>query len=108
VSRLQRAIAWASAAHAANTPTRAPRPAQIAITTTGFTPSTWAVRAGCMVSGTTTAAPSAAEKASASSVPTPGSGANGAQRRSRPAPTRAPSTAASIGIQATQASCAVH
>jgi hypothetical protein len=61
-----------------------------------------------MVSGTTTPAPSAAEKASASSTPTPGGGELGDQRRSRAAPTRAPITAASIGIQATQASCAVH
>ncbi len=106
--RLQRATAWASAAHAANNPMSAPTPAQIAITTTGFTSATWAVRAGCMVSGTTTAAPIAAGKASANSAPTPGVGANEDQRRSKAAPVRAPTTAASIGIQATHASWAVH
>jgi len=61
-----------------------------------------------MVSGTTTPAPIAAANASVSSVPEPGAGAVGAHRRSSAAPTRAPTTAASIGIQATQASCAVH
>ena len=104
--RLQRATARLRAAYAAKMPTAAPRPAQTPITKTGCTPSTWAVRAGCMVSGTTTAAPSAAATAATSS----GAGAvaalgTSAQQPARPA--RRPPRPA-IAIQATQASWATH
>jgi hypothetical protein len=44
------------------------------ITRTGCTPAICAVRAGCMVSGTTSAAPAPAASATAITVPTPYTG----------------------------------
>jgi hypothetical protein len=105
VPRLQRATAWARAAYAPSMPTSAPSPAQTPITNTGCTPAICAVRAGCMVSGTTIAAPTAAATASPSRVPT----VDGRRQRSRNRPpVTAPITADIIANQATQASCAVH
>jgi hypothetical protein len=83
-------------------PAAAPSAAQMPITTTGCTPSTWVLRAGCMVSGTIAAEPMAAATAVTSRVPAPDP--LGRWRRAAMPPT----TAADIANQATQANWAVQ
>jgi len=83
-------------------PAAAPSAAQIPITRTGWTPSTCVLRAGCMVSGTITAAPTAAATEVTSRVPAPDP--LGRWRRAAMPPT----TAAVIANQATQANWAVQ
>lgn len=94
-----------STAMAAPAPTTAPRTAQMPTANTGSTEISSAARAGCMHSGATAVAPSAAAAPTARCRPVVAG--TGPRRARRPAST-APATAAFAANQATHTSWAGH